>query len=186
MRRALGFLLIVGCLLLFAGVSGQADTKRVQDRDDAKGPLDIAWIKHEHRTNAAGVRRLVHTVRLYERWPVDRLRHRGFINVFFDLRGNRDWREERALYITYHKGKLRAELLNFAADPPTFLRIVPLWRPNRRTVKFALRKSDLRRRSFSYYRWLAVSVIEERHPLCGHSGSCDDHAPNRGYVRHDL
>lgn len=186
MRRALGLLLIAGCLFLFAGVSVQADTKRVDDPDDAKGPLDIAWIKHEHRTTAAGVRQFVHTVRLYERWPVDRLRHRGFINLFFDLRGNRDWREERAVYITYKKGKLRAELFNFAADPPTFLRTVPMWRPNERTVKFALRESDLRRRPFSYYRWFAVSFIEERHPLCGRSGGCNDYAPKRGYVRHDL
>lgn len=173
----------MGCLLLPTGASVQADTKRMNDRDDAKGPLDIAWIKQEHRTTAAGVRQLVHTIRLYERWPVDRLRHRGFINLFFDLRGNRDGREERAVYITYHKGKLRAELYNFATDPPVFLRTVPMWRPNARTVKFALQKSDLRHRPFSYYRWLAVSFIEEGHPSCGRTGGCDDQA---GYLRHDL
>ncbi|HWC14850.1 MAG TPA: hypothetical protein VG929_09670 [Actinomycetota bacterium] len=186
MRRGLGFLLILACLLAVASVPVQADTKRITDGDDVEGPLDIAWIKHEHGTNAAGLRKLVHTVRLYERWPVDRLRHRGFINLFFDLRGDPDWREERAVYITYDNGKLRAELYDFAADPPTFLRTVPMWRPNGRTIKFALRKSDLRRRPFSYYRWFALSFIEERHPLCGESGGCDDHAPDRGYVRHDL
>lgn len=185
MRRALGLLLIVG-LLLFNGVSLRADTKRVDDPDDAKGPLDIAWIKHEHRTTSAGVRRLVHTVRLYERWPVHRLRHRGFINLFFDLRGKRDWREERAVYITYDNGKLKAELFNFAADPPMFMRTLPLWRPNGRTVKFAVRRSDLRRRPFGYYRWLALAFVEERHPLCGTPGGCHDHAPDRRYLRHDL
>ena len=182
---AIGLSLLVGGLLL-AGASAGADTERVLDRDDAKGPLDIAWIKHEHRTTTEGVPRLVHTIRLHERWPVDRLRDRGFIHLFFDLRGDRDWREERAVYISYERGELRAELFDFAADPPTFMRTVPLKRPDGRTIKVALRKSDLRRRPFSYYRWVALSFIEERHPLCGRRGGCDDNAPDRGYVRHAV
>jgi hypothetical protein len=186
MRRALGFLLIFGCAVSLMGSLVSADTVRGPDGDDIKGPLDIAWIKHSHRSTKDGGQRLVHTIRLYERWPVKRLRHQGFINVFFDLRGNRYWRPERAVYISFEDGKLRAELVNFAADPPQFVRRLRLRRPDGRTVKFALRKSDLRRRSFPNYRWQAVSFIEEDHPLCGRPGGCDDQAPNSGYLCHDL
>jgi hypothetical protein len=186
MRRTLEILLILSFVMAFIGAGARADTDRRSDANDATGPLDIAWIKHSHRTTDAGTHRLVHTIRLYERWPVNRLRHRGFINVFFDLRGNKDGPPERAVYITYDGGKLRAELMDFATDPPRFLRRLPLRRPNGRTVRFTLRKSDLRRRPFSYYRWQAVSFIEEGHRLCGRSGGCDDRAPNRGYLRHNL
>lgn len=178
---------LVACLLALAFISSvAADERRVRDGNDARGPLDVAWVKHGHRTNADGVRQLVHTVRLYERWSVQRLRHRGFVNLFFDLRGNEGWRPERAAYITYHDGRLRAELVNFAADPPQFMRVIPMWRPNPKTVKIAFRKSALRRRGFSYYKWNLVSFVDEGHPSCEESGGCSDNIPNRGWLRHDL
>lgn len=188
MRRE-AWLGILVAVLIVMGLNlfpAAADEKRFRDGNDAKGPLDIAWVKHGHRTNAKGQRQLVHTIRLFERWPVRRLKHRGFINLFFDLKGDPDWREERAIYITYHDGHLRAELVNFAADPPKFMRLVPMWRPNARTVKVAFRKSALRGRSFSFYRWKAISFIEEDHRLCGEAGGCADGVPQRRYLRHTL
>lgn len=174
--------LLAGVLMMPA----TGDERRVRDGNDAHGPLDIAWVKHGHRTNAKGQRQLVHTIRLFERWPVQRLRHRGFIHLLFDLKGNPNWREEREVVISYEDGRLRAELIDFAADPPTFMRTVPMWRPNGRTIKVAFRRWALRRRSFSFYRWKALSFIEERHPLCGRSGGCADLVPKRYYIRHEL
>lgn len=129
---------------------------------------------------------MVHTIRLQRRWPLRRLRHHGYVKLFFDLRGNRGWREERAVWITYEDGRLQAELVNYAADPPQVMHRIPLWRTNGRTIKVAFRKSALRRRDFAYYDWIALSFVEERHPLCGRRGGCSDYAPDRGYIRHRL
>ncbi len=187
--RAAKVLLVVTVVSLIAGVAlapVTAGERRVQDGNDAHGPLDVAWVKHGHRTNAEGQRQLVHTIRLFERWPVKRLRHRGFINLFFDLRGNQNWRPEREIVISYVDGGLRAELVNFAADPPQFMHFVPMWRPDARTVKVAFRRSALRERKYGYYEWHTVSFIEERHPLCDRPGGCSDNVPNRGSIQHRV
>ena len=177
---------MLGSVALPAG----ADQRRARDADDTKGPLDIAWIKHGHRTNTRGVRQLVHTVRLYKRWPARRLRHRGYVHLFFQLRGHPGNPEERTLWIVYEKGKLRARMYNALGDPPKFLANVGLWRPDGRTVKVTFRKSLLRRRPFDHYKWSALSYIEGGHPLCGRSNGCGDFAPDlkRGkrYLRHDI
>lgn len=182
-------LLVVVAVSLIAGGSlapATADERRLRDGNDAEGPLDISWVSHGHRTNAKGQRQLVHTIRLFERWPVQRLRHRGFINLFFDLKGNQGWRPEREIVISYVDGRLRAELVNFAADPPQFMRFVPLWRPDGRTVKVAFRRSALRQRKYGYYDWEGLSFIEEGHPLCDRPGGCSDGFPNRGSIRHEV
>lgn len=177
-------LLVTISALIVADVSVvSADDGRRRDADDATGPLDIAWIRHSHRTSDRGVHHLVHTVRLFEPWPVRRLRHRGYINLFFDLPGNRDWREERALYISYENGRLRAEMINFGVDPPESMKYVALWRPNRRTVKVAFGRSLLSQSDFGYYTWRALSFIEEGHELCDRSGGCTD---STGELRHDV
>lgn len=182
-RRAISTLFCCFVVLVLGIVPLLADDRRIQDDNDTTGPLDIAWVKHGHRTNAKEQRQLVHTIRLFERWPVQRLKHRGFINLFFDLKGDPDWREERAIYITYHDGHLRAELVDFAADPPQFMRLVPMWRPDGRTVKVAFRRSALRNRSYAYYEWHALSFIEERHPLCDRPGGCSDGVRS---IRHSM
>lgn len=180
----------VAVIVALGVLPAAADENQVRDGDDTRGPLDIAWIKHGHRTKANGQRQLVHTIRLYERWPVRRLRHRGYIHLFFDLRGHPGNPEERTLWIIYEDGKLKAEMYNTLGDPPKYLGDVPLWRPNGRTVKVAFRKSLLRRRDFDYYKWGALSYIEAGHPLCGRSQGCGDLAPDVGdgkrYVKHDL
>lgn len=185
MRRASFSSLVLASALIVGATSVSADTAGRGDPDDAKGPLDIARIRHMHITTERGHHRLVHEIRLYERWPVRKLRHRGFVNVFFEVEETEPGTPpERAVYISYELGRLRAELVEF--DPPRSLRFLRLWRPDRRTVRFALRRSDLSEGSFDTYRWHAVSYIEEDHRLCGETGGCDDQAPNRGWVRHDL
>jgi len=168
----------------------RADNRRRWDGNDTRGPLDIASIKHAHRTNDRGNRQLVHTVRLFEGWPVKRLRHQGYIHLFFQLPGHPGNPEERTLRITYDDGRLRGEMFNSLGDPPRFLAKVAVWRPNPKTVKAAFRKTLLRRRSFDAYQWSALSYVEDRHPLCNRSAGCGDWAPNvrRGkrYVRHDV
>jgi hypothetical protein len=167
-----------------------ADERRSRDGDDASGPLDIAWIKHAHRINASDVHQLVHTVRLYQPWPVEQLRHRGYILLFFQLPGHRGNPEERTLWITYRRGSLQAKMYNTLGDPPRFLARVTLWRPNPTTVKVAFRKRLLRHRDFDRYEWGALSFVEERHRLCGGSQDCDDFAPDlrngKNYVAHRL
>lgn len=179
-RKTLCVLILV--LSLIGIPTSHADRVRLRDADDATGPLDIAWTRHGHRTNDKSVRQLDNTVRLYERWPVQRLRHRGYINLFFDLPGNPDWREERAVYVSYEDGKLRAEMIDFGADPPEPMRYVSLRRPDHRTIKVIFRKSLLGKGNFNRYMRHAV-YIEESHELCGESGGCEDLTDN---LRHDL
>lgn len=169
-------------LALLALPVAHADEGTAFDGNDAPGPLDIRSLAHSHRVNDRGVTQLVHTVRLYERWPVQRLRHRGYINLFLDLPGNDGWREERAVYISYEDGRLRAEMIDQSVDPPEPMGYVPLRRPNRRTMKVLLRQSHLGL-GVSSYRWHAVSYVEARHDLCGRSGGCSDIT---GRLRHDL
>ena len=168
------------------GTAAMASERRVLDADDTKGPLDIAWVQHGHRQSPAGVRQLVHTVRLFDPWPVRRLRHRGFVHLFLDVEGHRSLREERAVWITYRKGRLRAQLMHYSAEPPTVMRRVPLWRPDRRTLKIAFRKRALGRGRFEAYGWSAISFVEERDSSCDRRGGCHDSAPEAGYVRHRL
>lgn len=182
--RSLSLLTMV-TLTLLVPVS-VADEHRVRDGADAHGPLDLARVKHGHRTTPAGVRRLLHIVRLDERWPVEKLRHQGYVHLFFDLPGRPDWREERAVWVTYDNGRLRAELVNFAADPPFVMREVRLRRPDGRTLRISFRRSALRRRPFVRYDWYVISNIEQRHPLCGGRDDCHDRAPDGRQIRHRL
>lgn len=172
----------VSILGLFALPAANADESRFLDGNDAPGPLDIRSVAHSHQVNERGVAQLVHTVRLYERWPVHRLTHRGYINLFFDLPGNEGWHEERAVYISYEGGRLRAEMIDQSVDPPQPMGSVPLRRPNPRTVKVLLRELHLGP-GVSSYRWNAVSYVEARHNLCGRAGGCSDITAS---LRHDL
>ncbi|MDQ4126060.1 MAG: hypothetical protein M3134_10765 [Actinomycetota bacterium] len=183
------------CLLVLVGVfvshgAAHADTRGWRDGNDARGPLDIVRIEHAHRASPDGVRQLLHTVRLDRGWPVDRLRHRGFVHLIFELPGHPDNPPERAVWIVYRKGKLVATMYNTLGDPPRKLARVALLRPNRRTLKVAFPKSLLRKGDVRRYRWNVVSFVEGRHELCPRRSGCTDWAPNpqddHRYVKHVL
>ena len=189
MRRAALSLAIVLAAPLSLPVASRADTERFRDGNTARGPLDIASISHGHRMGPKGVRQLAHTIRLHRAWPVKKLRHRGFVHVDFELRGNPDGPQERSIWIVHRKGRLVATMYATLGDPPKRLARVALWRPDWRTVKVAFPKSLLRK-GLDRYKWAALSFVEGRHELCGKSGGCTDWAPNpedrRRYVKHVL
>lgn len=189
--RRLAQVLVSATLIVATAFSPAVGDERLsRDGNDANGPLDIAWIKHAHRINSRDVRQLVHTVRLYEPWPVEELRHRGYIHLFFQLAGHRNNPQERTLWITYEDGKLEAKMYSTLGDPPKFLANVTMWRPDPKTVKVAFRKRLLRHREFARYKWGALSFVEERHRLCPGPEDCDDFAPDlrngKNYVTHRL
>jgi len=175
--------------VIVAAAAVGADEGRLLDANDTQGPLDVASIHHGHRANDKGRRQLIHTVRLHDAWRVKRVRDRAWIRLFFQLRGHRGNPEERTLLITYEDGKLRAKMYNSLGDPPKFLANVALWRPNRRTVKVAFRRSLLRRRDFGHYRWSARSFIDGK-AWCSDRDGCSDSVPDgdgaKRYVTHYI
>lgn len=185
-RRAL--LLVLFAAVALAPPAG-ADTRGRRDGNDARGPLDIQRIAHRHRVTADGTRQLVHTIRLRRAWPVKKLRHQGFVHLYFELRGHPGNPPERTLWIVYRKGSLVASMRNSLGDPPRRVGRVSLWRPDWRTVRVAFPKEVLRR-GLRRYEWNASSFVEGRHELCPHRDGCSDWAPDirRGlrYVRHVL
>lgn len=164
------------------GAVGHADEITARDTNDVAGPLDIAMIAHSHASGDQRVQRVTHRVRLFERWPVRRLRHQGYINLFFDLPGNSGWREERAVYVAYDRGRLRAQMINFGVDPPEPMRYVRLRRPTPRSITVSFDQTLLRA-ELARYSWYAVSFIEGRHQLCGEHRGCRDVTP---HLRHNL
>ena len=189
--RARIVLLLVATLALSAApiASVRADRARHRDRNDARGPLDVAAISHRHRTTSEGRDLLVHTIRLHEAWPVKKLRHRGFANVYFELPGHPGSPPERALQIEYESGRLVAHMYDSQGDPPRLVRRVRLNRPDWRTVRVVFTKSLLRK-GLERYKWNAVTFVEGGHELCSRRGGCADWAPDirKGlrYVRHVL
>lgn len=184
-------ILLLAIVVSSVGVvpAARADRTRFADGNDAPGPLDIDRIAHGHRTTAGGVHRLVHTVRLRQAWPVQALKKRGFLLLYFELRGNRDAPPERTLQVEYEKGKLVARMYDTLADPSDHLGRVPLRQPGRRTLRFLLPKSLLRD-GLRRYKWNAVTAVEQRAKACGRVGGCVDWAPDSAdkieYVRHVL
>ncbi len=169
--------------------AARADRTRFADGNDAPGPLDIARISHGHRTTSNGVHRLVHTVRLGRAWPVQKLKKRGFLLLYFELRGHRGDPPERTLQVEYEKGKLVARMYDTLADPSDHLARVPFRQPDRRTLRFSFPKSLLRE-GLRRYKWNAVTAVERRAKACGRVGGCVDWAPDSAdkieYVKHVL
>ena len=181
---------VIAALLLASGAtSALADGKRVRDRNDTRGVLDIATVSHGHRRTSTGERRLVHTIRLREAWPVKKLGHEAFALIYFELKGNPDSPPERTVQIEYEKGRLVARMFDLLVDPSRHLGRVALWRPDWRTLRVSFPKSLLRE-GLQRYKWNAVTFVEKGRGVCPRTGGCVDWAPDTKrrlqYVRHVL
>jgi hypothetical protein len=189
MRRR-SILLVVAALSSSAFVNvAHADTKRLRDGNDVRGPLDIRAVAHGHRTASDGSTRLVHTVRLRRAWPVAKLGKDAYLVVSIDLRGHRRGRPERTLQIESEHGKLVARMYDTLAKPEDHLGRVALWQPDRRTLRFSF-PGSLLRDGLRRYRWRLATVVENHSRMCRPVGVCVDWAPDQGdrrkFVRHVL
>ena len=189
---------IVGCaaalVMAFAAPAG-ADRGVERDPNDARGPLDIARIVHKHSPNDEDA--FIHKIVMQTAWDEaileDGVRLERNIWVTFDVR-QRVGSEcvscitEREVLIDVVNGRLRATLLNHLGDPPKKLARLPVWRPDRRTVAFAVTRSQLRKSDYSFYEWGAMSIYQRRgHDHCTGRDACFDRVPRRNrLIRHQL
>lgn len=195
MRRLLVALIVLLLVPLGSPVA-LADRARVSDANDTLGLLDIRSIAHRHD----GRGRLVHTVRTFRRWrtralPADDENYLGFL---FESR-SRKFGSDRFVWVRRsEQGHLYAELYQVLTHPNgEFLRRVPVWRPDRQSVRIAVRPRFLGRRFEDGYRWRAITSFEkgsegpcrrDNEVSSFPTGRCTDAAPgyHRRGLRHNL
>ena len=160
--------------------------------------MDIETAAHTHRNG-----RLVHRVRLHERWRAGALRGYNRWIVFW-ISTNDDPRDpegfERHIWIDHKDGRLRAVMLRpsggLHATLDERMARVSVWRPNRHTV-FVRFPERLLGRGVANYRWYAQTswktgrgpcsgdgsqTIDNSHRF-GQDGGCIDNGPE---LRHEL
>lgn len=165
-----GTIVIVSGLLL--GAAG-ADTSSVQDGNDTYGRLDIAQVRHGHRS-IDGNPRFVHTIRTYGRWNaglLDARPGRGFA-IWLDRDANES--ADLVAEIAYRRGRLHGRLLAYkysgdviSSKPIAHLRVR---RGNRRSASIFIpvRFFD----GVDSYSWFATSYFTGGG--CGRQGCADD------------
>lgn len=187
MRRVAILVTVVG--LLGIAFSAHADMVAKTDGDDTPGRLDIARIAVKHRSAHPNV--FIHKITMQRAWDSSLLKS-GFhatrqIRATFDVRRKVGYGcigciSEREVIINFVDGKLRATLYNHLGDPPKRLKSLPVWRPTRRTVAFAVTRKQLRRSDYSSYDWGVVSFFEQRgSEHCRPGSGCSDLVPNGRY-----
>jgi hypothetical protein len=190
MGRSSGVAVFVGVVIFLGAPFAPADVQRKPDPPDNPSALDIQWIQHSHRTSPKGKHQLVHTIRTYGPWRKRILERHGKITLEFDLRGNSGNPPERSIWIDHKNGRLRAIMYRTLGDPPARLVKLPVWRPDRHTIKVAFAPRWLRTRDLSFYRWAASVSLDSSHPSCTERFSCNDRAPdggtNRRYFHHQI
>ncbi|MDQ3952929.1 MAG: hypothetical protein M3279_08220 [Actinomycetota bacterium] len=173
-------------LTALAPPAAWSDGGSARDRNDARGPLDIARVSHAHR-GSAGSATLVHTMRLRSAWPVKKLRGNAFALFYFDLRGRRGAGAERTVQVQYENGRLVAHMFD-QVNSGQHVGAVTLRRPDRRTIRVSFPKSMLRK-GLRSYKWNAATLVETPRGTCRSPG-CIDWAPHgrKGlrYVKHAL
>ncbi len=195
MRRTAARVVISGTLVLLVATPAGADRVAGRDTNDAAGPLDIARIVHEHRSGDPDV--FVHKIVMFEPWKRSALnpsaRENRGITVTFDVRPRAGSScigciTEREVLIFVENRRLTARLYNHLGDPPRKLADLPVWRPNRRSVVFAVRKAQLMRRDRDHYDWGVQSAYARRgSESCPPRNTCFDLAPRRNdLLRHRL
>jgi hypothetical protein len=168
---------VLTAAVLLAALGPQAawgDGKALRDRNDARGPLDIARISHAHRGKADSAR-LVHTMRLRHAWCAHKLRDRAFAIFYFDLRGRRGDEPERTVQVYYLDGTLVADMFDHVGEGG-HVGEVTLRRPNARTVRVSFPKSMLRK-GLRSYKWKAATLVQGYGKCRGQDG-CIDWAPD--------
>lgn len=165
MRRLLVGLAVFG-LLGIVHSPALADRAGLSDPDDARGLLDIKRISHGHDDRG----RLVHTVRTFARWRTNELpsNDENSVGILFESSSD-TFGSDRFIWIRRsQQGRLYAKLYRVLTHPNgEFLRRVPVWRPDRRSVRVAVHPKFLGRRFADGYRWRAITSFEK-----GNSGPC--------------
>jgi hypothetical protein len=185
-RRALIATALAAPLLIAPAAATPDDartsvTTTASDADDTKGPLDIRQVRHRVVTD--GVRTsLTFTVRTQGRFDDADLswRHRHFI-VELDTDGEPG--AERNVTIFGRDGELRADLIsNATREVIAHLTAV---RVNERTVRVLGARRQIGARKVFWTSNFHRSGV----PACGWSGgypiTCQDSAPDRGWLRLD-
>lgn len=163
-------LLLVGlsvlALLGTVGAPALADRGGLSDPNDGRGLLDIRRISH--RDDDRG--RLVHTVRTFARWRTKELpsNDENSVGILFESRSDK-FGSDRFIWIRRSReGRLYAKLYRVLTHPNgEFLRRVPVWRPDRHSVRVAVHPRFLGRRFADGYRWRAITSFEK-----GNNGPC--------------
>lgn len=139
-----------------------ADAVRIQDPDDSPGRLDIAAVRHGHHLTPSGRRLIEHRVRTYEAWGRRTLEpFNSYIRIALRHRPtDQNW----MIWISYHEGKLTAQV--YEGFEPRWEQVaeLPVRRPNRRTVVVRFPRRLLN--GVSRYDWVARTSYE--------SSSCPD------------
>ena len=144
----------------------------LQDRDDARGPLDIRRV--EVAGTAATPRWMVTT---YGAWSAKRIWDRGFVLVELDTFGSK--RVDYYVLVRSTGSRLSGALFrDRASKPDRKITAVRVTRRNRRTVAASAPLRRMRRRSGGVYSWFVLSLFNSRD--C--SQVCFDRAPERGAV----
>ena len=189
--RSVVVVLLAGVLVI-AGSSSLASRTSMRDPGDAFGPLDVRHITHGHARSGGG---LVHKITTYRRWRGTALNN-DYSDIKILFTTDRDNKPERALVIDTEGGRLVARMHRWAAGvrEQTYGRSA-VSRPNLRTLKVVVRRSQLRRGIREYGWHVDTRYHKPHHPTCNISGDgkivvCPDAAPSatapRAYLRHEV
>jgi hypothetical protein len=165
-RPAGGFLagVAAGLVVMAAPSPAAADTRVIADGNDAPGRLDIRRATQGH----AGSRTVTHSVTTFRRFASSFLQGENAFTFHFDTNA-RPARFERFVFVFWANGRLRAMVANRRGS----IGAARVSRPNGRTVKVRVRKSQL---DPAGYHWLVASFFP----------SGFDVAPNQRLAFHDL
>ncbi|MDP9067979.1 MAG: hypothetical protein M3N53_06500 [Actinomycetota bacterium] len=184
MRRVVVSVVALG-LLWGAPSAALADRAGVRDAEDTPGLLDIRSVSHGHDSRG----RLVHTVRTFPEWKTRALPRtdENYVGFVFES-GSGEFGSDRFVWVRRSdQGRLYAELYRVETHANgEFLRRVPVWRPNRRSVTIAIRPRFLGTEFADGYRWRAITSFEkgadgpcrrDREASSFPTGHCTDAAP---------
>ena len=175
-RRGVATGLIAFAVILGAAGNAFADTRRISDRGDVPGRLDIRSATHGHAGN-----RLVHTISTWGSWPVGLLGP-GTPNLFaLEISTDADRALERVVLVFSTSGRMVARVFRVNRRRLTFVGSARASKPNARTIRVVV--PGARIGAPAGYRWNAHSQFQAP-GAC--SRACVDKAPNTGRVLHDV
>lgn len=192
----LGCVLLVGAVVVSNGPAS-ADRVSVRDSDDTDGRLDIRTATSGHGPALRdGGRRLRFTLTTYEPWRTRvlgrRPRHDKHTISFWISTNGRDCCAERTIDVSRSHRGITAQVCCFRSGPER--RRIPAWRPDRSSVRVALRPSLLPHKRGKFH-WFAEIAAEFSKENCGGGGGGGgpppagcivDRAPNGGWMLHGL
>jgi uncharacterized repeat protein (TIGR02543 family) len=150
---------------------GRADDRRIADRRDVRGPLDIASVSQAQVGDFAS-----HTLQTYRPFASRLLTGRNLIA--FEIDTNADSRLDRTALIFWYRGLLRGVVANGKGKLVAQFHV---GRPDRRSVRAELPLRALG--DPTSYDWLALSSYRSKR-ICRRG--CLDLAPNSGMITHQL